>query len=98
LAEGKSPSSAPARLMVIQPECLEDLQFWASTNQRVTTRLLRLMAEVMRTPFEGTGKPERLKHWKDNAWSRRITEADRLVYVVQNDRIDFIQARYHYED
>ena len=84
--------------MVIQDECFADLQFWASTNAKLMVRLLKLMDEVMRTPFQGTGKPERLKHWKENAWSRRITEADRLVYVVRDDRIDFLAARYHYGD
>ena len=84
--------------MVIQDECFEDLQFWVSSNAKTAARILKLMGEVMRTPFKGTGKPERLKHWKENAWSRRITEADRLVYVVRDDRIDFLQARYHYGD
>lgn len=51
---------------------------------------------MKRSPFTGLGKPEALKDWGENAWSRRINEADRLVYVVRDDRIDFLQARCHY--
>lgn len=54
------------------------------------------MKEVMRTPFTGTGKPEPLKALGANVWSRRITQEHRLVYTVYDDRIDFLQARYHY--
>jgi Txe/YoeB family toxin of toxin-antitoxin system len=49
-------------------------------------------------PFTGTGKPERLKYQDANIWSRRLTQADRIVYMVSDDRIDFLQARYHYSD
>lgn len=55
-----------------------------------------LMAEVIRDPFAGTGKPEPLKGLATNVWSRRITQEHRLVYMVSEDRIDFLQARYHY--
>ena len=47
--------------------------------------------------FGGIGKPEHLKHFGGNVWSRRINEADRLVYEVFADRIEFLQARYHYD-
>ncbi len=55
-----------------------------------------MMEEALRTPFDGIGKPEPLKHLGPNIWSRRITGSDRLVYRVADDRIDFLQARYHY--
>lgn len=89
-------SSSAERRIVLQPECLEDLQYWIGTEWRTAQRILNLIAEVMRTPFEGTGKPEHLKHLGGNVWSRRINQADRLVYEVFNDRIDFLQARFHY--
>jgi toxin YoeB len=50
----------------------------------------------MRTPFSGTGKPERLRYLGANVWSRRITQEHRLVYMVRHDRVDFLQGRYHY--
>lgn len=50
----------------------------------------------MRDPFGGIGKPEPLKHGLAGGWSRRITQEHRLVYVVSADRIEFLQACYHY--
>jgi Txe/YoeB family toxin of toxin-antitoxin system len=44
----------------------------------------------------GIGKPEHLKHFGGNVWLRRINDADRLVYEVFEDRVAFLQARYHY--
>ncbi|MDQ3929274.1 MAG: Txe/YoeB family addiction module toxin [Chloroflexota bacterium] len=93
--ENAEPGS-PRRDIVLQPECLEDMQYWIATEWRTARRILDLMAEVMRTPFEGTGRPEHLKHLGANVWSRRINQTDRLVYLVGDERIDFLQARYHY--
>ncbi len=85
-------------MAAVQPECLEDIRFWVDANRKVALRLLDLMKEVIREPYTGIGKPEHLKGLRGNVWSRRITEADRLVYEVFDDRVDFLQARYHYDD
>jgi toxin YoeB len=58
--------------------------------------VLDLVEAVLREPFTGPGKPEPLKYLLAGAWSRRITEEHRLVYLVQSGRVDFLQARYHY--
>ena len=50
----------------------------------------------MRTPFEGMGKPEPLKHSLQGYWSRRITDEHRLVYKLQDQAILIAQGRYHY--
>lgn len=84
------------RSAVIQDECREDIRFWVDSNRKIALRVLDLMDAVMRGPYEGIGKPEHLEHVGGNVWSRRITEADRLVYEVFDDRIEFLQARYHY--
>jgi toxin YoeB len=84
------------RSAVIQDECREDIRYWVDTNRKVALRLLDLIDAAMREPFSGVGKPEHLKHMGGNVWSRRITESDRLVYEVFEDRIEFLQARYHY--
>lgn len=55
-----------------------------------------MVKEVLKSPFEGIGRPEPLKHLAADTWSRRITQEHRLVYLVRKDRIDFLQARYHY--
>lgn len=78
------------------PRFREDLLYWVETNRKVSIRLLKLVEAVLREPFSGIGKPEPLKHLGPDVWSRRLTESDRLVYVVYEDRIDFLQARYHY--
>lgn len=85
------------RAAVVQGECLEDLRFWVDTNRKVALRVLDLMEAVLREPYSGVGKPEHLKYFGGNVWSRRITETDRLVYEVFADRVEFLQARYHYD-
>jgi toxin YoeB len=81
---------------VFQPEFREDLRYWVETDRRMALRIFTLLEAVMRDPFSGVGKPEPLKYLGAGVWSRRITQEHRLVYVVKDDRIDFIQARYHY--
>jgi toxin YoeB len=55
-----------------------------------------MVEAVLRDPFAGIGKPEALKHELAGCWSRRLTQEHRLVYRVSGNRIDFLQARYHY--
>lgn len=66
------------------------------TERRVALRALDLVEAILRDPFTGIGKPEPLKHLLAGAWSRRLTQEHRIVYLVRDDRIDFLQARYHY--
>jgi toxin YoeB len=84
------------RACVIDPNCLEDLQWWVETDARVARKALDLMKYALRDPFDGPGKPEPLKGLLPNTWSRRLTGEHRLVYVVFNERVVFLQARYHY--
>ena len=81
---------------VFQPEFREDLRWWVETNRSMALRTLVLVEAVLADPFQGIGKPERLKHQLAGAWSRRITQEHRLVYEVNGKRVDFLQARYHY--
>ncbi|HET58757.1 MAG TPA: Txe/YoeB family addiction module toxin [Chloroflexi bacterium] len=84
------------RLTIFQQEFLEDLRHWVATDRKVALRVLTLVEAVMRDPFQGIGKPEPLKYLSPGTWSRRITQEHRLVYLVRNERIDFLQCRYHY--
>lgn len=84
------------RIAVFQPEFREDLRHWVQTDRRVSLRVPELVEAVMREPFQGIGKPESLKYLAPGVWSRRTTQEHRLVYVVRDDRVDFLQARYHY--
>ncbi len=81
---------------MFQPEFREDLRYWVKTDRRVALRAFHLIEAIMRDPFGGIGKPEPLKYLVSGAWSRRLTEEHRVVYLVSRDRIDFLQARYHY--
>lgn len=92
----KNPSVSKRREAVFHPEFLDDLRFWAEADRRVLLRVFDLVESVLRDPFAGIGKPEPLKHKAKGAWSRRLTKEHRLVYLVGEGRIDFLQARYHY--
>lgn len=59
-------------------------------------RTFELIDAILRDPFEGIGKPEPLKYIAPGCWSRRLTQEHRIVYLVRDGRIDFLQARYHY--
>jgi len=84
------------REAVFQPEFRDDLKDWVESDRKVALRVLDLVEAVMRDPFTGIGKPEPLKFVLAGCWSRRITQEHRLVYKVSENRIDFLQARYHY--
>lgn len=84
------------REAVFHPEFLEDLRWWVETDRKTAIRILVLVQDVLRNPFTGKGKPEPLKYLLAGCWSRRISQEHRLVYSVNDQRIDFLQARYHY--
>ena len=92
----KRHSAKTQRESVFQPEFREDLKYWVETDRKTALRIFQLIESVMRDPFQGIGKPEPLKFLGSGVWSRRITQEHRLVYVVGHEKIDFIQARYHY--
>jgi toxin YoeB len=75
------------RSIVFHPRGWEDFTYWAQADMKMLRRLLRLIEETRRTPFEGAGKPEALRRNLSGFWSRRI-----------DDELIIIQARYHYGD
>jgi toxin YoeB len=74
----------------------EDFTYWVENDRKMAARIVRLIKDIEREPFEGLGKPEPLRHDLNGFWSRRITEEHRLVYAVDTERILIAQARYHY--
>ena len=82
--------------MVFQPEFFEDLKHWVTTDRKTALQVLTLVEAIQRDPFAGIGKPEPLKYLAPETWSRRLTQEHRLVYLVRDEQIDFLQARYHY--
>ena len=79
------------------PKFREDLAYWIKTDRRAALRTLELVEAVLADPFDGIGKPEPLRFQLAGCWSRRITKEHRLVYRVSGDRVEFLQARFHYE-
>ncbi len=88
--------SKGVRVAIFHPEFIEDLRFWVETDRKLALRAFDLIEAILRDPFDGIGKPEPLKYLTPGAWSRRLTQEHRIVYLVRDDRIDFLQARYHY--
>ena len=82
--------------MVFHIEFREDLRYWVEAERKVAIRALDLIEAIMRDPFAGIGKPEPLKYLLPGTRSRRLTQEHRIVYLESDDRIDFLQARYHY--
>jgi toxin YoeB len=82
--------------LVFTPHGWEDYLHWQNADRQVLRRVNRLLEDCLRDPFDGIGKPEQLRHALAGAWSRRITEEHRLVYLVDVDDLVVLQARYHY--
>lgn len=78
------------------PIAFEQYNEWEATDKNIFKRLQKLILETARTPFEGTGKPEALKHDLKGYWSRRINEEHRLVYRATNEYIKVIACKFHY--
>ncbi len=70
--------------------------YWQTTDKKILKRINLLIKEIQRTPYQGIGKPEPLKHGLSGYWSRRINDEHRIVYKHQNDTILIAQLRYHY--
>ena len=79
------------------PKFREDLSWWIKNDRRAALRTLELVEAILADPFSGIGKPEPLRYELAGCWSRRVTQEHRLVYRVTPDRIDFLQARFHYK-
>jgi toxin YoeB len=78
------------------PTALDDLRYWLKTDKRQADRILALLEEIRRTPFDGTGKPEPLRFQLAGCWCRRVDREHRLVYQVEENEIVVIACRYHY--
>ncbi|MEQ8849813.1 Txe/YoeB family addiction module toxin [Botrimarina sp.] len=90
---GKRPKR---RLAVFGDGFREDLRWWVKRDRKIALRAPDLIEAVLRDPFTGVGKPEPLRRLGAGVWSRRLTQEHRLVYLVRDERVDFLQCRYHY--
>jgi toxin YoeB len=84
------------RLLSWTDEAWNDYLYWQTQDKKTLKRINKLITDVMRSPFEGIGKPEPLKENLSGFWSRRIDDTNRLVYAVDDQAITVISCRYHY--
>ena len=82
--------------LVFAPQAWEDYLDWQRSDPAVISRINLLIKEIMRSPYVGIGKPERLRHALQGFWSRRITAEHRIVYKKVVDQIWIVQLRNHY--
>nr|WP_225613912.1 Txe/YoeB family addiction module toxin [Pantoea sp. PNT01] len=82
--------------MTWSAEAWEDYLYWQDTDKKTVRKINELLKDASRTPFEGKGKPEPLKHNLAGFWSRRITAEHRLVYAVTEEALLIASCRYHY--
>ena len=75
----------------------EDYQFWLKNDKQKLKRINELLKDISRNPSEGIGKPEPLKFNYAGFWSRRIDEEHRLIYRVEDDEIQIVKCRFHYD-
>ena len=85
------------RNIVFEAKGFEQFNSWALENKKIYKKIIKLINNIQRTPYEGLGKPERLKHQLSEYWSRRITSEHRLVYKVTEDNLIIVSCKYHYD-
>lgn len=83
--------------LVFTPNGWSDYTYWLGADRQTLKRINRLIDDALRDPVVGIGKPEPLRYMLTGAWSRRISEEHRLVYLIDGDDLVVLQARFHYE-
>ena len=86
----------PVKNLDFDADAFEDLAWWIESDRKKALKIIKLIREVQRNPFEGTGNPEALKHDLSGCWSRRIDQEHRLIYEVLDDKIRILACRFHY--
>ncbi len=86
-----------SRRLTFTPQAWEDYLYWQSHDKQLLKKINQLIKDCQRNPFDGIGKPEPLKRDLSGAWSRRITEEHRLVYIVTDDELRISNCRFHYQ-
>ena len=82
--------------LVFSPQAWEDYQHWVQTDRKLVKRINELIKDAVRSPHEGIGKPEPLRHALAGFWSRRINDEHRMVYRVAINNLEIAQLRFHY--
>lgn len=80
-----------------EPKAFDDFNQWALDDKKCYKRIVSLIKDISRNPYQGLGKPEALKHELQGFWSRRIDDEHRLVYKIDCDKLIIISCKYHYK-
>ena len=83
--------------IIFESTTFDDYNYWASHDKKIYKKIVQIIKDILRTPFEGIGKPEPLKHSLAGYWSRRINGEHRIVYKATSDSIFIVSCRYHYK-
>jgi len=75
----------------------DEYLFWQKNDKQKINKINELLKDISRSPYEGIGKPEALKFNYAGYWSRRIDEEHRLIYKVEQDEIQILKCRFHYD-
>lgn len=70
---------------------------WQTQDKKTLKKIYMLLRDIDRNSFEGLGKPEPLKNKFNGFWSRRIDDVNRLVYRKNDNYIEVVQCKGHYE-
>jgi toxin YoeB len=84
-------------IISFESTAFDDFNQWAIVDKKRHKRIITLIKDISRNPYQGLGKPEALKHELQGYWSRHIDDEHRLVYKVENDTIIIISCKYHYK-
>jgi toxin YoeB len=82
--------------LIFAENAWEDYLYWQRADKKLLKRINVLIQDIQRSPFEGIGKPEPLKHALSGYWSRRVNDEHRIVYKVADDSLFIAQLRHHY--
>lgn len=86
------------RNLIFERKAFQDILFWIENDPKKIKRIFKLIDQIIKTPFEGLGKPEMLKGDLSGLWSRRIDQEHRLIYSVNDIDIKVLACRFHYKE
>jgi toxin YoeB len=81
----------------LSSQAIEDMVYFAKSQPKLLSKIANLLESISKTPFEGIGKPEPLKHGFEGCWSRRVDQEHRLIYFIKDEVIQVISFKGHYQ-
>ncbi|CCG56661.1 plasmid encoded toxin [Brachyspira pilosicoli WesB] len=82
--------------IVFNERAWQEYMFWVSNDKMIVKKINELIKDIIKDPYSGIGKPEKLKYDKKDLYSRRINLEHRLVYHIENNNLIITSCKYHY--